>query len=166
MDDPLKLFFDRNVGRSIPEALRSLGLSHVYHHHMPPAICGEKPKPEHKGSLFAGDCPDDEFLKFCGQRGWIMVSQDYKWHLEDIHRETIRQHKIGVFYMWGAEINRWDAFRILVAGYPRLMTLAGATARPFIFRGTGNAQWRPVSLDPQKRRKPKASLPSGPSSVS
>ena len=88
-----------------------------------------------------------------------MISQDYKWHLEDIHREIIKQHRIGVFYMWGAESRRWDAFRVFVAGFPRLMTLAKQTERPFIFRGTANAQWRPVSLNPSKVRKAKANSP-------
>ncbi|MGC2402381.1 MAG: hypothetical protein WA510_21485 [Acidobacteriaceae bacterium] len=142
----LTLFFDRNIGSTIPEAMRSLGLLYVYHHHLNPSACGEKSQPGHRG-LFKPDEQDDVILRFCGERGWVVVSQDYKYHLQDNERDAIKQHSVGVFYLWGANAPRWETFRVLAIALPKLITTAENTPRPFIFKVEANSRLRRVSLE-------------------
>jgi hypothetical protein len=114
--------------------MRLLGLNYVYDHHMPSAKCGEKSRPDFRGGLFAAEESDDVILRFCGDRKWIVVSQDYKYHLLDNERDAIKQANVGVFYIWGANAAKWDTFRVLARAFPRLLILARDTPRPFMER--------------------------------
>ena len=152
MDNSLGIYFDRNIGTSIPEALRQLGLTYVYHHHISPAKCGERPRPEHKGALFAPDEKDDVILRFCGARNWVVVSQDYKYHLLDNERDAIKDASVGVFYVWGASATKWETFRLLSQVFPRLLVLARDTPKPFIYRIASNGRFSVVAIDGKPRR--------------
>jgi hypothetical protein len=107
----IEIFFDRTVGRKIPEAMRLLGLK-VYHHHIAPELVGTTPAPGQR-SLFRHDEADDVCLEFVGKRGWIVLGQDYKYHLHAQILSAIRTHRIGVFYIWGAEAPKWRTMQLI-----------------------------------------------------
>ena len=143
-----------DVGRSIPEALRDLGLTNVYHHQIDPVKCGEKPRPGYRG-LFAPEEDDDVILRFCGERKWVVVSQDYKYHLLENEREAIKQSSVGVFYLWGANATKWETFRVFAQAYPKLITLGQGTSRPFIFKIAANGRFCSVNIDGKPKRQQK-----------
>jgi hypothetical protein len=119
---------------------------------MNPKLCGEPPRDGHRG-LFAADETDDVLLRFCGERNWVVVSQDYRYHLEANVREAIKQHRVGVFYIWGANATKWDTFRVLAHAFPKLVTLTKTTDRPFIFKIAANARFYPVDIDGRGKRR-------------
>lgn len=129
------LYFDRSLGKALPEALRLLQVPNVIHHHSPPEAAGLKRRRGHNG-MFADNAPDDEWLSFVGQRGWIGFSQDYSMHREAAPLAAIRQNNTKVFYLWGAEANRWAKMRAFAEAFDRIIAEAVATKRPFVRRIT------------------------------
>lgn len=113
---------------------------------MSPALCGEQPQRGHRG-LFAADEKDHVLLEFCGKRAWIVVSQDHRYHLEENIRDAINQHRVGVFYLWGANATKWETFRVLSQAFPKLISLANSTQRPFIYKIGANARFWSITID-------------------
>jgi PIN like domain len=129
------LYFDRSLGKALPEALRLLQVPNVLHHHSPPEAAGITRRTGSL-SLFADNAPDDEWLEFAGRRGWIAFSQDYKMHRESAPLAAIRQHNTMVFYLWGSQASRWDKMRVFAAAYDRIIAEAANTSGPFVRRVT------------------------------
>jgi hypothetical protein len=77
--------------------------------------------------------PDDEWLAIIGQRGWIAVSHDRKWHASESELAAIKEHNVGCFYLWGAEAVSWEKMRAFARGYDNIMHASKTIKRPFIF---------------------------------
>jgi len=127
------VYFDRCVGTAIPEALRLLGMSNVYHHHIHRAKVGLKPERDEK-TLFGHDTHDDVWMDFVASRGWIVISQDYRLHLESAALTSIKQHGAKVFYLWGAEAPKIDVMRVLLNNYKRIVQFAASNPGPYVLR--------------------------------
>jgi len=78
----LTFYFDRNFGKRFPKALVQIKppFQIEYHHS--------------ENNRFAQEMRDDEWLRICGERGWIAFSQD---RLDKIPVEAmaIKQHVLG-----------------------------------------------------------------------
>jgi len=114
------LFFDRNVGTKIPLALIDLnprGLQIEYH-----------------DKHFAQNETDDVWLAEVGKRDWFVIGQDHNFHNNSPELEAIRQHRVGVFYLWGAEEPKWEVMRCFAAGFDKIVHRASVTERPFAFK--------------------------------
>ncbi|MDI6857954.1 MAG: hypothetical protein QME71_06530 [Dehalococcoidia bacterium] len=113
------LFFDRSVGKSIPQALLLLNapVGVVYHQ-----------------QVFPPDEKDDQWLPTVGGREWIVIGQDYKYHRMPNELAALKQHKVGCFYLWGATARRWETMRVFAKAFDRIIEAAGTTERPFVYR--------------------------------
>ena len=113
------LFFDRNIGRRIPEALRSVGIpvEVVFH-----------------DELFAQDTNDDEWLPKVGGRGWRVIGQDKSFHKNATERLAIVQYYVGVFYLWGAQARAWDQMRCFMNAYDGILRVLDSVPPPFLYR--------------------------------
>lgn len=78
--------------------------------------------------------PDDEWLDIVGQNGWIVCSHDAKWQTESAALKAIQQHKIGVFYLHGANSIGFFKLKSLAHNYDKLMDACQSSKRPFIFK--------------------------------
>lgn len=145
--DSLTLYFDRNVGTCLPEALRLLGLKYVVHHHSPRSQLGLKAAAGHT-ALFDGGEPDDSWLKFVGDRGWIVLTQDRKFHRSGHGNElsAIKQYRAGCFYLWGAEATTWEKMRAFCRAFDNILKTASSTQRPFIFDVARSGRLTPISI--------------------
>lgn len=121
------LFFDRNVGKSIPEALRLLGWDAVHHHSR---LGGRSSR-----SLFAHNEKDDKWLEHVGKEGWIVITQDRKFHLTGFENElsATKQFNVGCFYIWGAQANKWEKMKALCRGLEPMVAAAALETKPFIY---------------------------------
>ena len=135
MSTDLTLYFDRSLGKALPEALRLLKVPNVIHHHTPPEIIGLRRRASHNG-IFPEDAPDDDWLSFVGKRGWTAFSQDYKMHREPAPLAAIRQHNVKVFYLWGAESSRWEKMRVFARAYDKIIEVSNSQPGPFVKRIT------------------------------
>ena len=113
------LFFDRNIGRRIPEALRLVGIpvEVVFH-----------------DELFAQNTRDDEWLPKVGGLGWAVIGQDKSFHRNSTEKLAIIQYNVGVFYLWGAQAPDWDQMRCFMRAYDNILRVLSSVAPPFLFR--------------------------------
>jgi len=79
------LYFDRNVGKSIPEALWLLGI-HTVHHNTKRSAVGLRESEKQK-TLFAQNEKDDVWLEFVGKKDWLVFTQDRKFHKAGFEHE-------------------------------------------------------------------------------
>jgi PIN like domain len=86
----LTFYFDRCFGKRFPEALAHAGIP-------------QKVEYQHgKSNNFSQSMPDDAWLEICGKNGWIVFSHDQKFHSITTEATAIKQHKVGCFYLPGA----------------------------------------------------------------
>jgi PIN like domain len=110
-----------------------LGMKNVYHHHIDRAKVGIKPQ---RGmlTLFRHDTPDDEWMEYVGAKGWIVISQDYSFHLEPSVLSVIKQHRVKVFYLWGASDPKREVMRVFLNNHTKIIATASANDGPYVFR--------------------------------
>jgi hypothetical protein len=82
---------------------------------------------------FKDDMQDDEWLSIVGPKGWIVCSHDKKWHDESLAVAAIKQHKIGCFYLCGANSKNFFKVGILAYNFPKLRSVLGKEKPPFIY---------------------------------
>jgi hypothetical protein len=88
---------------------------------------------------------DDKWLEIVGAKNWFVFSHDKKWHDESPAIAAIREHKVGCFYLWGAQVPTWDKYVVLAIAYRRIKDRL-RTPKPFIYRVTYNYRVDPVRI--------------------
>lgn len=117
--DKLTFYFDRNIGKRLPEAL--------CHLRAPFEVTW------HNQQGFRHDMPDDEWMEIVGKKNWVVVSQDYKFHLEEFENFAVKQHMIRCFYLPDTGAKVWNTFCAFVRAHEKLMALCKIEPAPFIF---------------------------------
>lgn len=128
----LTFYFDRNIGTRLPQALVQL-----------------KPPFEvrwHNKERFRHDMPDDEWMERVGPKGWVVISQDWKFHIRDVEIAAVKQHKIRCFYLPGSGATKWTTYCQLIRSHLRLMQLAATEDAPFIFDVKKNGHLKRIDL--------------------
>ena len=125
------LFFDRSVGRRLPEALLSLKLPITIHYHQ-----------QH----FSPAEQDDIWLPQVGDWEWFVIGQDWSYHLQAPELSAIKQYGIGCFYLWGSEAPVWETMRCFARAYDNILMAANHHPRPFIFRVSRTGSLRAVPI--------------------
>lgn len=128
----LTFYFDRNLGKRMPEALIHLKAPFDVRWH--------------KGEKFADDMPDDEWMAIVGAKGWIVLSQDFKFHKPEFEYEAVKQHSIKCFYLPDATARTWKTLCALTRSHERMMQRCLSTPAPFIFRLNANGRLTQVNL--------------------
>jgi hypothetical protein len=116
------LFFDRDVGTSLPKALLALHFDKQYH------------ETHYHQQHFAIDEKDDIWMPEVGKRGWTIIGHDSKHHIEEAEISAIKQYNIGCFYLWGCEAKRWEKMRCFAKAYWQIVKAEAITPKPFIFK--------------------------------
>lgn len=78
-------FTDRNLGKQFPEILKAGGL--MVERHM-----------DH----FAHDCPDQEWLREIGERGWIAITHDGRIRYKPNELNAVIQNRVALFVVIGS----------------------------------------------------------------
>ena len=128
--DPV-LFFDRDVGTTLPRALNVLRL--------PTQV-------EYLQNHFPTDSPDDVWMPVVGAQGWILIGHDRMHHRRSPERSAIQENKMGCFYIWGAQATRWEKMRCFLNAYERILEAIVATPKPFIYRINRFSNLQPVTI--------------------
>ncbi len=82
---------------------------------------------------FAEKTPDDEWMSKVGAEGWIVFSHDRKWHTELPVCAAIKQHGVGCFYLWGAQMPLWDKMVGFLRSYVKIANHITNNKKPYIF---------------------------------
>ncbi|TNF20892.1 MAG: hypothetical protein EP318_09215 [Rhodobacteraceae bacterium] len=130
--DKLTLYFDRNFGKRLPNALAKL--------RAPAEIRW------HQGQGFPQNMPDDEWMEIVGEKDWVVLTQDIKFHLINHEIEAVRQHGIRCFYFPDGNSGMWKTLCTFIKCHNKILELSHETQPPFIFRVHGNGSIRAVYL--------------------
>jgi hypothetical protein len=118
--ESLILYFDRCLGKKVPEALARL-------------TCPFQVR-WHEGEGFRQDLEDDKWLHQVGSKKWVVISHDAKWHREPSAIEAIRQHKIKCFYLYGASSQMFFKLGALSHNWRKIRGKITSENGPFIYR--------------------------------
>ena len=125
------LFFDRDVGIALPQALALLRL--------PTRV-------EYLQNHFPADSQDDQWMPVVGARGWILIGHDRMHHRRHPESSAIHQYEMGCFYLWGAQALRWEKMRCFLNAYERILDAIATTPKPFIYRINPAGRLEPVTI--------------------
>lgn len=115
----MTFFFDRSVGKTLPESLRMLRIPLGIEYHQ---------------LHFAPDLQDDIWLPIVGIREWFVIGHDYSYHTFESGARALRDYNIGCFCLWGSQATRWEKIRLFARTYDKIVAAAETTQRPFIYR--------------------------------
>ena len=90
--------------------------------------------------------PDDEWMGVVGPRRWVVLSQDRRFHIEDVEKEAVLQHGIKCFYFPCASDTTWVSMGYFMRYHDKMVEIAERTAAPFVFDLQKNGQLLEVPL--------------------
>lgn len=135
--DGKTLFWDKNVGKTIPEVLHRL---------KPPGIRVRHFLQDYPNSANVPEVGDDSWLKEAGERGWFVISQDYNLHTKVNELYALKQYNVGCFYLPGASSSKWDQFRYFMRAYDRVASVMNDSPRPFLYQIQTDGKIRQIDL--------------------
>ena len=124
----MTIFFDRNVGRRLPEALRLLGLDVAWH--------------DERG--FGPKTPDEEWLLQAGANQWTVVTHDARFIHNESEKRALVEARVRCFVLSGGSADRWSKVRALAYSWDRIQEIQATQAPPFIWRRSPNGRWSRV----------------------
>ena len=134
-------FWDKNVPRTIPQALKlltprvdgaAIGIE-IYLDHFPLSDRYQ-------------EGGDDLWLSIVGNLGWFVITQDSSIHKKEQELYALKQYGVGCFYLWGAEAPKWEIMRCFARAYDRILDAARDTERPFIYSVARTGSLKSISL--------------------
>jgi hypothetical protein len=148
--EPLIFYFDRNAGKRLPQALNLLklpGVKKVIHHHSEKRELGLSTT-ERRAQLFHPETRDDEWLEFAGKEGWIVFSQDSKFHRPGYEHEclAIKQFKVGCFYLWGGQATTAEKALVFLKAHQKIIAAARTTPKPFLYKITKSGSLKRIPI--------------------
>ena len=81
---PTAYFTDRDLGKKFPDILRAAGLSVERH-----------------ADHFAQDCPDPDWLREIGNRGWVSITHDGRIRYKPNELAAVVEHRVALLVMIG-----------------------------------------------------------------
>ncbi|MEM6888463.1 MAG: hypothetical protein AAF636_10035 [Pseudomonadota bacterium] len=130
--DKLTFYFDRNIGNKLPQALTQL---------RPPFDVRW-----HDKEKFPHDMPDDEWMAIVGPKDWVVVGQDWKFHLIDAELKAIRQHSMKCVYLPGSGQTRWETYCRFVRSHKRIIEKCVSEKAPLILDLKLNGHLRKIAI--------------------
>jgi len=112
----MTLFFDRSMGRKIPQALQLLGVDAIAH-----------------DDRFGPRTPDDVWLAAAGQRGWTVVTKDDRIRFNQAERVALVTYRVGCFVLLRRNATRWQLTQIRARAWDEIETIGSAEPRPFLY---------------------------------
>lgn len=90
-------------------------------------------KVTHLTEIFAPDTPDEDWLRWVGDKGYFLVTRDDRIRWRPAQIAALKRHAVGAFFLGGDHLSRCQIIQTLVKHWPRIRDLAAATRRPFGF---------------------------------
>ena len=112
------LFFDRDVGTSVPRALRLFVPVRVEYHQL----------------HFAQGSDDDVWMPTVGANGWVLIGHDKHHHTRSPELAAIVRHGIVCFYLWGANAPKWEKMRCFLNAYQEILAVVAGALGPMVYR--------------------------------
>ena len=130
---------------TVPDALRSIGLNVEVH-----------------ADHFAHDAPDTEWLRRCGEEGWVVLAKDKAIKKNPLERQAIIANGLAAFFIIKTNATGEENAAALIEAMPKIVGILENQRRPFIARiyASGDVElWvnhRDVDLMAEKEARRKA----------
>ena len=125
-------YFDRNIGKKLPQALRHLN---------PPFEVKW-----HNEEKFPHDMPDDEWLAIVGPGKGTVITQNWKYHLREPELRAIKDHNVKCFYLPASGASKWDLYCLFVKSHKRIIEFSKSHSAPFVFDLKSNGHIKTVQF--------------------
>lgn len=100
----------------------------------------------HVGDLLHPEAPDEEVLRYAGERAWCTVSSDRRILHQPNERAVISELGIGAFFLNDSVKGFCTIVRTVVHNWPEMKRIAATQRAPFLYLV------RPGSLVPIRRK--------------
>lgn len=109
-------FVERNLGRfEVPKALKAAGANVVVHHDVLPH-----------------DSPDEDWIKFCGRKDFIAITEDKHIRYRQHELEAIRSYNARVIVLRAKRLTGVQKGEVIAKALPGIAKLANKTQPPFV----------------------------------
>ncbi len=123
----MRLFFDRNIGKTVPRALSRLGLDVEWH-----------------DSCFSQNTPDEEWLQKVGDKGCIVITHHRNFAQNKNELQAVIDAQVRCFVLPGSNLDRWHKAMALAYSWDKIRSEASSPA-PFIWkRSSIKGRWSRV----------------------
>jgi hypothetical protein len=113
-------FVDRSAGRyEFPDGLKKLGLNIEKH-----------------DDHFDEKTLDQEWLSFCGEKGWVVISGDLNVKRNGLERRALIASKVASFFFTSGQITAKKRLEYFTKALTRVKNYVLTQERPFIVRIT------------------------------
>ena len=128
----MKLFFDEDMGTSVPKALRQAQ-----------APCEDILFPRPGGPLRPG-ATDLDWLSYAGEHGYLAISANKHILDSDVERQALLDARAAVVFLASGQERVFTVFRLIVRRWDWLVELDRAESRPFAYLLTARGRVRQV----------------------
>ena len=113
----MKCFFDENLGPQLAEGLKVFGEDVV-----------------HLTEVFPSGTPDVKWLPYVAKEGYTLFTVDKRIRRRPLERAIIKEHKIGVFFLGGKTMGRWNYIRQIICNWHKIEAKANKETPPFAYQ--------------------------------
>ncbi len=127
----MRLFFDEDTGRGVPEALRAVGIACEY----------VSKKFLTKGGIAKGT-PDELWIPYAGRKGLLVFSCNKNILKAEAQRQLWIDNKVGGVFLTSGQEKKADMLLLILKRMLWLKEIDEGTARPFAYTTTIHGRWR------------------------
>jgi hypothetical protein len=81
---------------------------------------------------FARGTPDERWLPFVAERGWIVLTKDKRNRYNEIERDAVRRHRVREFYFGSGNFNGAEMAQALLGAVSQMRELSRKYSAPFV----------------------------------
>jgi hypothetical protein len=81
---------------------------------------------------FARGTPDETWLPFVAERGWIVLTKDKRNRYNEIERDALRRHRVREFYFGSGNFTGSEMAQALLSAVPRMKELSRTLSAPLV----------------------------------
>lgn len=131
----MRWFFDENIGRGVPEALRLVGIADIdYVTHM------------FRGEFENGQgVTDEEWIPRIADH-WLVISKDQGLLRKPAQARLLAAHRVGLICITAPRVKSVDLLAFMLRRMAQLEEIDATVARPFAFRVSMRGPFRQVPL--------------------
>jgi len=82
--------------------------------------------------FFARGTPDETWLMFVAERGWIVLTKDKRNRYNEIERDALRRHRVREFYFGSGNFNGSEMAQALLGAVPQMKELSRIHGAPLV----------------------------------
>lgn len=145
----MKLFFDEDLGKGLPEALRGTGALQRTGSSEPITYVR---RAFHYVFERGGTVPDEMWIPWAGERGYLVVSCNRAILESDAQRALLQEHNVGAIFFTTGRAPSFNLLRLILRKWEWLQQIDRTVPRPFAYLMPPSG--RKPQLDPRLGTRP------------